>query len=232
MLIDFAHSTIVAGAEAENAKVICIFVHGRTQSPADMMEQVIEHLDAPDTRFILPKSAGEAWYSARAIDPLSVEARYELGGSLDVLAEVIAFATQQSPNAKLVLAGFSQGACLLAEYILLNGKWDGAACLFTGCRVGVAADNLPVSDLTDMPIYISCGDKDPWIPAASYNDMGLTFIDCGVRLKTEVFPGRDHSISATECAALNGMLDNLAANNPVFDVEYPVEKGGVESCLR
>ncbi|MBL1421714.1 MAG: dienelactone hydrolase family protein [Alphaproteobacteria bacterium] len=218
MLNDYAHSTIVTGADAENAKVICIFVHGRTQSPADMMQQVITHLDAADTRFILPKSAGDAWYNARAVDPLTVEARSELGASLDIVAEVIGLATQQSPNAKLVLAGFSQGSCLLAEYILLNGKWDGAACLFTGCRVGVEADNLPASDLTDMPIYISCGDKDPWIPAASYNDLGLTFIECGVRLKTEVFPGRDHSVTASECAALNGMLNNLAANIPVFDV--------------
>lgn len=218
MLTDYAHSTVVTGAEAKNAKVICIFVHGRTQCPDDMMEQVITHLDAPDTRFILPKSEGTAWYNARAIDPLTTEAKSELGNSLDVLAEVIELAKTQSPNAKLVLAGFSQGACLSAEYILLNGKWDGAACLFTGCRVGVYADSLPISDLSNMPIYISCGDKDPRIPAASFTDLGQTFIECGVRLKTDVFPGRDHSITATECAALNNILNNIVANLPVFDV--------------
>lgn len=228
MLTDYAHSTVVTGADAENAKVICIFVHGRTQSPADMMNQVIEHLDAPDTRFILPKSAGAAWYNALAVDPLTVDARHELGQSLDILAEVIEFAIAQSPQAKLVLAGFSQGACLSAEYILLNGGWDGAACLFTGCRVGVVADNLPVSNLTNMPIYTSCGDKDPWIPVASFNDLGMTFIACGVRLKTEVFPGRDHSITTTECAALNAMLTNLAANIPVFDRPLGVKNGGAD----
>lgn len=218
MLTEYAKSTTATGASVKKAKVICIFVHGRTQCPDDMMEQVIAHLDAPCTRFILPKSCGEAWYNARATDPLTRETRHELRVSLDVLSEIIALAVQQSPNAKLVLAGFSQGACLSAEYLLLNGKWDGAACLFTGCRVGVAADNLPISDLTNMPIYISCGDKDPWIPASNYNDMGMTFIENGARLKTEVFPGRDHSVSTTECEALNSMLNNLAKKLPALNV--------------
>lgn len=215
----YAETTVSTGAEVGAAQVVCVFVHGRTQSPAEMIEQVIRHLDAPTTRFVLPKSDGAAWYNARAIDPLTEEASTELNAALAALEHTIAVARADSPQARLVLAGFSQGACLSMEYMMRHGSWDGAACLFTGCRVGVAADDRPVTALPGMPIYASNGDKDPWIPAANFSEMCLTLIEGGARLRTEVFPGRDHGTTPTECAALNEILANVAAGIPVFDTQ-------------
>jgi len=213
----YAETTVTVGVEAETAQVVCVFVHGRTQSPAEMIEQVIRHLDAPTTHFVLPKSDGAAWYNARAIDPLTAEARTEMDASLDILAQTIAIACAQSPQARLVLAGFSQGACLIIEYMMRCGPWDGAACLFTGCRVGVATDDRPIAALLNMPIYASNGNTDPWIPAANYMEMCLTLMESGARLRTDVFPGREHGTSPTECQALNSMLMEVAAGFSIFD---------------
>lgn len=216
MSSSYDDTTLTRGADATSAKIVCVFVHGRTQSPDAMIEHVVRHLDAPTTRFILPKSDGEGWYNARAIDPLTDIAKSELAASLARLKTTIETARRESPQAKLVLAGFSQGACLSLEYVMKNGGWDGALCLFTGCRVGVEADNLPRTALDAMPVYTSCGDADPWIPVPAFQDMVQTLIECGARVRTDAFPGRDHSVTATECNVLDTMLANLQSGIHAF----------------
>jgi len=205
----YGQSTVTCGSEAQSAKVVCVFVHGRTQSPNEMIDHVIRHLDAPATRFILPKSDGEGWYNARAIDPLTDVTRTELASALDVLKTTIDAARGECPEAKLVLAGFSQGACLSMEYLMQNGAWDGVLCLFTGCRIGVETDNLPRAALNAMPVYTSCGDADPWIPVPAFQEMVQTLIECGARVRTDAFPGREHCVTAVECGVLNTMLNNI-----------------------
>lgn len=209
MSSNYDETTVTMGADAEAAKIVCVFVHGRTQSPDEMIEHVIRHLDAPTTRFILPKSDGEGWYNARAIDPLTDDARSELDAGLEALGRTIEIARSECPNAKFVLAGFSQGACLSMEHIMRSGPWDGALCLFTGCRVGTASDDLPRAALEKMAVYASCGDADPWIPVAPFQEMVQTLIECGARVSTDAFPGREHCVTATECGVLNDMLSNL-----------------------
>ena len=210
-------STVVSGASPEAAEVVCVLVHGRTQSPADMTEMIVRHLAAPGVRFVMPKSAGTGWYDARAVDPLTASTRTQLSAALDHLGRTVAAAEAESPQARLVLAGFSQGACLSAEYLMRRGGWDGAACLFTACRVGTPEDGLPVADLGGMPVYASCGDHDPWIPAPAFNALCLALIAQTARLRTDVFPGREHTVTPTERMALEAMLSAVGAGRSVLD---------------
>lgn len=217
MSSNYDKTTVTAGADAASAKVVCVFVHGRTQSPDEMIEHVIRNLDASTTRFILPKSDGEGWYNARAINPITETTRSEIDAALGALGRTIEIARSECPNAKIVLAGFSQGACLSMEHTMRNGPWDGALCLFTGCRVGTASDNLPRVALDKMAVYATCGDDDPWIPVPPFQEMVQTLIECGARVKTDAFPGREHCVTTTECGVLNTMLNNLQKGSHAFD---------------
>ena len=55
------------GAELVAADVVCIVVHGRGQTQADMLDAIVSRLALPRVSFALPKSAGDAWYDARAL---------------------------------------------------------------------------------------------------------------------------------------------------------------------
>ena len=211
--------TLFHGASRADAKAVCVFVHGRTQSPADMMENVVQHLDAPSVRFVMPKSDGVAWYDVRAVDPLTEDGRSQLDTALARLSQTIATVEAECPGVPMVLGGFSQGACLSVEYLMRRGPWDGAACFLTGCRVGVSSDDRPVARIEGMPIYASCGDQDPWIPSANHTEMCQILIEQGARLRTDIFPGRDHSVTQTERKALQAMLDALVAQRPVFGLQ-------------
>ncbi|CAN0589864.1 unnamed protein product, partial [Ectocarpus sp. 12 AP-2014] len=99
-----------------NPRAVCVLVHGRGQSPEEMQSHILARLDAPDVAFVLPRAAEGAWYAARAVDPLTDSTRTALGAALDQLDADMTMARDAHPDLPLLLAGFSQGACLSIEY--------------------------------------------------------------------------------------------------------------------
>ena len=195
------------GCDASRADALCVFVHGRGQSPEAMVEAVLDRLDLARVHVALPRALSGAWYDARAVDPLTDATRGQLAAGLDDLARIVASLRAAGGRRPLVLAGFSQGACLAAEYAFLKGREaaDGL-CLLTGCRVGVASDDRPRSDLPGLPVYASGGDKDTWIPVGAFTAICGELAAAGTRLRAESFPGRPHEVCDAEIAALRAML--------------------------
>lgn len=206
---------LVLGVPLAKARVICVFVHGRGQSPEAMEQAVIRHLSAPGVAYVLPRAPGGSWYDARAVDALSGATRVALARSLALLGSVIAGARAAAPGVPVLLAGFSQGACLSLEYALSQGPWTGALAALTGCRVGQAGDDRPAIDLGGLPVYLTGGDADPWIPVQAFADAAAGLATARARLRADVFPGRGHEVSASELAVLDGMLRDLAQRRPV-----------------
>jgi phospholipase/carboxylesterase len=199
------------GARAAEAKAVCVFVHGRGQSPEEMESHVLARLAAPGVAFVLPRAPTGAWYAARAVDPLTPVARAELSSAIDHLAAAIAAARGELPGRPLVLAGFSQGACLAIEYACAGLPAPEALVAFTGCRVGVPADGRPKALAAGLPVYLSGADADPWIPVEAFADAAQSLGGQGALLRADLFPGRGHEVSAAEVAMLATVLADLAA---------------------
>jgi len=199
------------GPPGPAAKALCVFVHGRGQTPEDMEAHVVARLGVDDIAFVLPRAPQGAWYQARAVDPLTPVARAELATALDHLAAAVAAARVAYPGLPLLLAGFSQGACLAIEYVCAGLPAPDALAALTGCRVGVAADGRPKSAPRGLPVYLSGADADPWIPAAAAGDAIGSLGGQGAVLRADLFPGRPHEVSDAEIAMLRGMLGDLAA---------------------
>jgi phospholipase/carboxylesterase len=199
------------GADPAKAKVLCILVHGRGQTPEDMEEAVIRRLSTTVVAFCLPRAEGKSWYAARAVDPLTDVTRGELALSLGGLEQAVEAARQRAGGRAIVLAGFSQGACLSLEHAFTGKAAPDAVVAFTGCRVGVTGDARPTALPRNLPVYLSAGDADPWIPLAAFADAVSELGQGGARLRVDVFPGRAHEVSKAEIAMLDGILADLAA---------------------
>lgn len=100
----------VLGNDLATARVICVLVHGRTQTPEDMQDQVIRQLKTAGVVFVLPRQPSKSWYDAKAVDVLTDGTRAQLATSQDDLAKLIATVRAKS-NPPLLLGGFSLGAC-------------------------------------------------------------------------------------------------------------------------
>ena len=205
------------GAAPQEADVLCVFIHGRTQSPEDMMEQVVGRLSVRGVSFCLPRATGNSWYAARATDALTDSTRAELHASLDYLKELVGSLQQAGGEDKpLLIGGFSQGACLSLEYAMSFGPWNGAMVNLTGCRVGLVADQRPAQDLDGMPVYLTGSDQDPWIPVSAFAEASEALGRARARLRCELFPGRTHHASEMEVAALGAMLRDLTEGSRPF----------------
>ena len=202
--------SLALGVAPSRARVLCVFLHGRTQAPEMMQAAVIGHLTAPHVAYLLPRAERASWYSTRAVDPLTEVARGELARSIaDVAAAVVALQAA-APGVPLVLAGFSQGACLALE-LAFSGKVvvQGVVAL-TGCRVGGDGDRPAILPL-GLPVWLTTGQDDPWIPLPAFAQAVVALGQAGARVRAEIFPARPHEISAEEIAMLDGILGGLAA---------------------
>lgn len=200
------------GAEPAVAKALCVFVHGRGQTPEEMVDQVIRHLPQ-SVAYALPRAPGGSWYAARAVDPLTAATIAELAGALAQLGNCIADMRAASDR-PLLLAGFSQGACLSLELACSGLHAPDALAALTGCRVGVAADARSTALPHGLPVYLTGGDADPWVPVTAFADAACVLGGQGAALRADLFPGRPHEVSAPELAMLTAILTDLAAGHP------------------
>jgi phospholipase/carboxylesterase len=208
-----SHDTpLLLGAAPEEALVHCVFIHGRTQSPEDMQEQVISRLKSTaGVSFVLPRARGNSWYAARATDVLTGDTRHQLDQSVAHVRALVAGLTGGRHHAKpLVLAGFSQGACLALEYSMRHGPWNGAMVNFTGCRVGTQSCDRPFADLDRMRVYLTGSDKDSWIPVDAFANAACELARARARLNCDVIPDRAHEVSPREIAKLDDILTDMA----------------------
>ncbi|MDZ7600371.1 MAG: dienelactone hydrolase family protein [Hoeflea sp.] len=202
--------SLTSGASTRTARAVCIFLHGRGQTAAQMQEEVIARLDAPDVHFVLPQAPAPAWYDARAVDPLTGTTATQLDAALALVRTEVASAADTLPDRPLVIAGFSQGACLATEYLLRGGRAD-AAALLTGCRVGAPDAGLPETPMASIPVYLSNSDADPWVPLWAWRKAEDALLRQGARVRSAVFPGRDHVVSEDEIAAFSDLLRTVTA---------------------
>ena len=199
------------GQAPDGAKVFCLFVHGRSQSPEEMETAVIRRLSDLPVCFVLPRAEGAMWYSARAIDPLTATTRAELARSLDDLAALMGKVRAEAGTRPLLLAGFSQGACLALEMAFSGRAAPDAVAAFTGCRVGTADCDRPAEPLRDMPVYLTGASADPWIPVHAFADAVTALGQGRAALRADLFHDRPHEVSEPEIAMLDGMLMDLAS---------------------
>lgn len=198
------------GVSPERARVLCILVHGRNQSPEEMETAVIRRLSTRDVSFALPRADEKSWYHALAVDPRTDKTKLELGRSLADLTGLIRQVRASAPSLPLVLAGFSQGACLSIEHAFTGQDGPDALVAFTGCRVGVQGDERPASLSEGLPVYLTAGRADPWIPLHAFAEAAAELGRGGARLRADVFPDRGHEVSPAEIAMLDGVLSDLA----------------------
>jgi phospholipase/carboxylesterase len=208
--------TTYHGATADAARAVCVFLHGRGQTPEEMFATVLSRVAAPGVRFVLPRAPGGAWYDAKAVAPMNEATGVQLDAALEAVGAAIDGARAASPRVPLILAGFSQGACLTLEWLMRRGGVDAAAML-TGCRAGAPAEDLPRGDLHGLPVYASCGDADPWIPLWAFQKAVGEMATSGARVRAEILPGRPHLVSDAECTEVSRFLAAFASGTPALE---------------
>jgi predicted esterase len=194
------------GAEVDPASLAVILVHGRGRSPEEMIDMA-RQIALPELAWVAPPAPGGSWYPGRFMDRFEDNQPALDQALARIDREVRALEAWGVPRRRIALIGFSQGACLISEYVYRNpGRWAALIAL-TGGLPGPEGTSWDCSgDLEDTPVYVSSGDADPWIPWPRAEQTAEVFRAMGGRVTLRCFPGREHLVCEAEIEAAREIL--------------------------
>src|SRR5215472_172407 len=141
-----------------------MLVHGRGASAADILG-LAEELYHRDLAYLAPEAAGHTWYPNSFLAPFEKNEPW-LTSALNALGRVVERAEAAGiARHKVIVAGFSQGACLATEFVARNPTRYGGLIAFTGGLIGPPGTRFTYSgDLAGTPAFLGAGDPDPHVP--------------------------------------------------------------------
>jgi predicted esterase len=203
---------LTAGVPFDKAAAAMILLHGRGASAEDILS-LAQHFYRDDVAYIAPDAAGHTWY------PLPFTASVEqnepyLSSALGLVHAIIHSVEEQGvPAERIVLLGFSQGACLATEYTARHARRYGGVAALSGGLIGaeVKAGNYR-GDFGGTPVFIGCSDVDPHIPVQRIRDTSATLRVLGAAVDMRIYPNFGHSVNEDEVSRVKEMLDAVASS--------------------
>src|SRR3989475_12074703 len=139
-----------------------VLLHGRGATAEDMMPLGAE-VGRPGWAFLAPQASGNAWYPNPFTAPLESNEPY-LSAALDMVAKLVERVETRVPAQRIILLGFSQGACLTLEWAARNARSYGAIVGLSGGLIG--PDGTPrdyPGKVDGTPSFFGCRDVGPYI---------------------------------------------------------------------
>lgn len=189
---------------------VLIAVHGRDRESDELAIGFLSQPISRTTRVLAPYAPGKSWYGGRYDAPYAENAEAVEAG-LELIDAAFARAAENGiATSDVVLAGFSQGGCMVAEYLLGGRRRPGATAIFTGSALDVARRGAEV-DLRGLPVVLSGGDGDPWLPVGDLRATGALLEAAGADVQLHIFSDGDHVVRDREMKLLGQLVEGVAA---------------------
>ncbi len=193
-------------APLARAKAAMLLLHGRGADAADILA-LADVLAQPDVACLAPQAAGHTWYPYPFTAPLERNEPW-LSSALGVIDGVLQRLGEAgfAPE-RVVLLGFSQGACLALEYAARHARRHGGVVGLSGGLIG--PDGTPrdyAGSLAGTPVFLGCSDVDPHIPLARVRETTAVLRRLGGTVTERIYPGMGHTVNDDEIAFVRGLL--------------------------
>ena len=184
---------VVLGPESGRTAVL---VHGRGSGPETMLD-LAGRLAAAGVRCVLPAAAGNTWYPQRFIAPLADNEPW-LTYALEALDEHV--------DGEASLIGFSQGACLVLEYVARHPRRYHAVAALSGGLIGADGELTRPEGLDGTPLLITAAEDDDWIPVERTRESAEILAAGGAQVDLRIFQPSSHAIRAEEADAVTELV--------------------------
>jgi predicted esterase len=194
------------GAPIESARRAAIFIHGRGASAEDILGIAAE-LGTGDVAYFAPQAAGNSWYPYSFLSPIS-QNEPGLPSALGVISRLVdELGSSGHGSDRIIILGFSQGACLALEFSARNARRYAAVVALSGGVIGPTGTPRDYSgSMHDTPVFLGCSDIDPHIPLARVRESAEVFRRMKARVDERIYKGMGHTINADELAAVRDLV--------------------------
>jgi predicted esterase len=202
-----------AGEPLENAQAAMIMVHGRGASAPDILT-LADEFNVPGFAYLAPEAAGNTWYPYPFLAPLEDNEPW-LSSALRAVGDVVTQLNEAGfPTDRIMLLGFSQGACLALEYAARHAQRYGGLVGLSGGLIG--PDSTPrdyPGSLEGTPVFLGCSDVDPHIPLERLKHTTQVLQALGGTVTERTYPGMGHSVNQDEIDFVRDMMNALLAES-------------------
>lgn len=197
---------IAAGKKAKEAKKALIMVHGRGGSAEDILS-LASYLHVKDYALVAPQATNHTWYPYSFLAPPKENEPW-LSSALSILKSTVDELVKEGIKQEhIFFAGFSQGACLMLEFITRHANKYGGAVAFTGGLIGdkIYRENYK-GDFANMPVFIGTSDPDPHVPVVRVHATENILKDMHAAVTVKVYKNMGHTISEDEINMANKLV--------------------------
>ncbi len=208
MSIAHGQRIVEAGEDLGSARAAMVLLHGRGATAEDIMT-IASEVQRPGWTYLAPQAAGNAWYPHPFTAPLESNEPY-LGAALETISRVVERVESRVPAQRLVLLGFSQGACLTLEWAARNARRYGAVIGLSGGLIG--PDGTPrdcPGSFAGTPVFLGCSDVDPHIPMPRVVGAGEVLKRMGADVTVRFYPGMGHMVGIEELETIRKLTEAI-----------------------
>lgn len=187
-----------------------IMMHGRGASARDIMG-LAPAIGVGEVVYLAPHAAGNTWYPRSFLSPIA-ENQPGIDSAHGVIEALIArLGAIGVPSDRVVLLGFSQGACLASDHAMRFPRRYGAIIALTGGVIGPEGMRFVSSgDLGGTPVFLGANDPDPHVPAWRVRETAEVLGGMGASVEMTFYPGLPHMVCDEEVDVAREMVRRVA----------------------
>ena len=199
---------ITAGKELTADSKVLIMLHGRGATAKDILF-LAPSLNVKDFTLLAPQATNNTWYPYSFLKP-PLENEPWLSSSLNLLKELLDDLYRKGISSEnIFFAGFSQGACLILEFVSRNPSKYGGIAAFTGGLIGdrIYSENYN-GDFQKTPIFIGTSDPDFHVPVERVHATTNILKSMNAVVTEKVYDNMGHTINHDEIETANKIVFN------------------------
>ncbi|QZP39326.1 alpha/beta hydrolase [Halobaculum magnesiiphilum] len=202
---------MTAGAPLDAAEAALVLVHGRgatAQSIVQMADEFHQH----GVAYLAPQAARNTWYPNAFTAPVESNEPGRTSG-LQAIRDSVSKANEaEIPTDRVMVLGFSQGACLASEFVARNPTLYGGLAVLSGGLIGKSVDPDDYDgDLENTPVFLGCSDVDPHIPEERVHKSAMVFEQLNGDVTKRLYEGMGHGINQDEVDYVSEMVTDIVA---------------------
>ena len=198
------------GAARGAARLAGVLLHGRGKTPEEKIDLAARFGDIAGIRWLVPVAETPgSWYPGRFRDPREANEPF-LTEAVERCHEAVEEASEggRLGPERIVIIGFSQGACLAIEYVLRHPGRVSSIISFTGALMGPPGSDWKAwaPRLDGLRVFLTGSDADDWVPEESTRETARVLTELGAEVQCRIYHGRPHVVSDDEIAEARAFL--------------------------
>ncbi|HTR21838.1 MAG TPA: dienelactone hydrolase family protein [Gemmatimonadales bacterium] len=205
------------GRPLGEGRAVLLLVHGRNAAPRNILD-LVPALQHPEFTYLAPAAANQTWY------PQSFLAETEknepgITSGIAVIHGLIEECLRRGiPSQRIVVLGFSQGACLACTAAFRRPARYGGVVAYSGGLIGPPGTVFEAPRAFEgTPVFLGCSDVDAHVPKTRVDETAAAFERAGAQVVERIYPGMGHIVNDDEMAFTRELMERTVSTSTLPD---------------